>query len=87
MKKLFSLVCFIGFMATLLWWLPHVWGAHQLVSENAGGKLTGIQQFAGIIVVGMNASFVFGALFLTACGTIIPLIPVSKDTTDSTGAR
>jgi hypothetical protein len=87
MKKLLSLVCFLGFMATFVWWIPYVWGAYELVAENPGGKLTGIQQFAGIMVVGMNASFVIGALILTAFGTIVPLIPVSENTTGSTGAR
>lgn len=87
MKKLFSLVCFAGFMATALLWVPYVWEVYQLVAENPGGKLNGTQQFAGIIVVGINGGFVLGALILTAFGTVIPLVPVSENTTGSTGAR
>jgi hypothetical protein len=87
MTKLLSLVCFVGFMATVLWWVPYVWGAYELVAENPGGKLTGTQQFAGIMVVGMNSGFVIGALVLTAFGTVIPLLPDDMDGTSNTGAR
>lgn len=87
MWKVFSFVCGAIFMYALFVGVPWMWNVYSLVAENPEGKLTGIQQFAGIIVVGVNAGFLIGALVCSGFGAVIPWLPESENTTGSTGPR
>lgn len=87
MWKVFSFVCGAIFMYALFVGVPWMWNVYSLVAENPEGKLTGIQQFAGIIVVGVNAGFLIGGMIIALCGVFIPWLPDNGEGTGSTGPR
>jgi hypothetical protein len=89
MWKVFSFVCGLIFLYALFVGVPWMWNVYSLVAENPEGKLTGIQQFAGIIVVGVNSAFLVGALVCSGFGAVIPWLPPGKpgSGTNNTGPR
>lgn len=79
-----SLALFV-YLTTLI---PYLLEVYDLVRYNEGGKLVGMQQFAGIIVVGINAGFLIGGLVIALFGAVIPLLPDDMgEGTGSTGPR
>lgn len=81
--SLVSLGLFI-YLATLV---PYMFEVYDLVGTNADNKLTGTQQFAGIIVVGINSGFLIGGMIIALCGVFIPWLPDNGEGTGSTGPR